>query len=237
MLLQIEPTRLFLIFGIGAILIIFFSFMSYRILSYKKARLNIYISMFFIFILIGAVLNIFYAIIQIEPIPLILHLITNYVVSFALIFLLVANYIIIKSEMRFTTKHQMKVILRYAIMLTLMVIFVPFGQVELNAGTNWRPVWGIFYFLYISIVVVIFAVIPTLISSIKILREFSKGEAKSKYAFFIIGTFGEYSYLFSAFLNNFLDNDAFRQFASIYALSIILWCFLVYYGIGRQLKE
>ena len=237
MLLQIETTRLFLIFGIGAILIVFFSFMSYRILSYKKAKLNIYISLFFIFILIGAILNILYAIIQIEPIPLALHLVTNFIVSFALIFLLVANKIIIESEMRFGTKKQLKVMLRYGVILALMLVFVPFGQVTINTATNWRPVWGIFYFLYITVIVIIFAVIPTILSSINILREFSKGEAKSKYAFFIIGTFGEYSYLFSAFFNNFLDNDAFRQFASIYALSIILWCFLVYYGIGRQLKD
>jgi hypothetical protein len=237
MAIELDLARILQLFVIQLIIALFFVYLAFRILKKNKSRLNISFSLFYILTAIGAFINIIYSVIDNEIAVTTLNFITNFCVSFSLIFLYTTNQIILKSEVVFTKKDQLKITVLYGILLFLTVLFYPFGQgVIINESTNWKPLWKLPFFLYVVAIDTIIATIPILLTSIKIFREFKDEDLKKRWIFFLIGLGGLFAYMYGVFLNNFLNQSLFRTIFTIYSLTVVLWVYLIYYGIGRQIK-
>jgi hypothetical protein len=207
-----------------------------KILKKNKTRLNISFSLVYILTALGVILNIVYSLIKVELIVTILNFITNFSTLLGLIFLFCTNQILLKSKLVFTKLKQTLVVAIYAILLFLMIIFYPFGGgITINESTDWKPVMHLPLFIYVIVIITVCAVIPILITSYQIYQQFEDDNLKKRWAFFIIGTLGIIMFLYNIFINNFMNYPIIRSIFNIHALSVFVWLFLIYYGIGRQI--
>ena len=220
-------------FGMG----VFFIYLAGKILSKNRSRLNISLSLLYIFTAIGLFINVIYSLIFNEAIVVVLNFITNFSLMFALIFLLSTNLIILKSEMIFTKKYQITLAGTYAIALLLMIVFYPLGGgVSINESTDWAPVWHLPLFIYFIIIITSFCVVPILYTAVKIYSKFEDEVLKKRWTYFIIGTVGLLIYLYGVYINNLIDHPMARFAFSLFDLTVFLWVYLIYYGIGRQIE-
>ena len=237
MAIELDLARVLQLFVIQLFIGLFFLYLIFKILKKNKSRLNITFSLFYLFPAIGLFLNIIYSLIDSEIIVLLLNFLTNFSISFGVIFLYNTNKIILESGVVYSKHEQLKIVILYAILLFLMIIFYPFGQgVIINEGTNWKPVWKLPFFIYLIAILTIFALIPVLRTSIKIYGAFKDEDIKKRWRFFLIGVIGLFVYMYVGFLNNLINDDLFRIIFSIFGLTFIIWVYLIYYGIGRQIK-
>jgi hypothetical protein len=237
MILELDIARFLQLFVIQLIIALIFIYLGVRILLRNRSRLNLSFSAFYLFTAIGALLNVVYSVINIEIAVIILNFITNFSISFSLIFLYCTNQIILKSEVAYTKDEELKAIGLYGLLLLLMICFYPFGQgVIINKTTNWKPVWRLPFFIYVITVVTVVAIIPIIISAIKIYKKFENKQLKSKWIYFMVGLAGLFTYMYGAFINNLLNNQIFRLIFSLFGLTVVVWVYLIYYGIGRQIE-
>lgn len=232
-----DTARILQIFIVQSIILVFFVFLALKILSHGKKRLNVTFSLFYICIAIAAAINMIYALIFDETTVLILNFMVNFFVAFGLTFLLNFNYQLLKSKFEFGLQKQIVIMIVYAGLLFLMIGFVLLGGVVINETTNWKPVWSIYFFLYVMIIISVFAIIPTIYSSFKVYLGFESKDIKKRWIFYLIGIIGFFSYMYGAFYINYLNDDSIRLIFSIYGLSVFLWAYFVYYGVGRQLES
>ncbi|MFX1393222.1 MAG: hypothetical protein ACFFAH_06550 [Promethearchaeota archaeon] len=234
---QMDLARFIQVYVVQVIIAAFFLFLAYKILKRGKKRLNLTFSGLYVFIALGLIVNCIYAPITDESVVLILNFITNFCVAFGLVFLTVFNLILLYSEKIITKKKEAIIISIHGALLMISIVFLPFGGVTINESTDWRPVFSLTYFIYFMLVITVMAAIPTLFTSFKIYREFEDKQLKKKWLFFIIGTIGLYIYMYAAFTANFLNIPTFRLILSFFGLTVVLWVYLTYYGVGRQLEE
>ncbi|MFO8017440.1 MAG: hypothetical protein R6U96_02295 [Promethearchaeia archaeon] len=236
MAIELGLIRILQVFVFQLFIGLFFLYLSYRILKKNRSRLNITFSLFYIFPAVGLLLNVVYSLIDIESVVVTLNFLTNFCISFGVIFLYCTNKILLESQMVFSKKDQLKVVLIYAGLFALMAILYPFGQgVTINEGTEWKPVWELPLLIYVFILLSI-ALILILSTSIKIIKQFKDDTLRKKWRFFIIGVVGLFIYMFGAYLSNYVNQPAFRTGFSLFGLTVILWIYLIYYGIGRQIE-
>ncbi|MEJ2250206.1 MAG: hypothetical protein P8Y97_11175 [Candidatus Lokiarchaeota archaeon] len=236
MLQQIDISGIIQVFIVQLIIAIIFIIVGLKIIRNNKKRLNYTFSGFYFCVAIGALLNIVYSIIKIELPVLMLNFITNFFVSFGLIFIYSTNQIILKSSMVYDLKSQEKYMVLYGVLLILSIVFYFFGfGVTINASTNWKPNWHLFYYLYMNLIVTIFAIIPMLYTSLKIYKDFKDETLRKRWKYYLIGLIGLIVYMYGAFFNNLINMPIFRFVFSIFGLSVILWLILLYYGVGRQI--
>lgn len=236
-MLSLELARILQLFVVQLAMGVFFIYLSGKILLKNKSRLNISLSLLYIFTAFGIFINVFYSLIEIEEVVVILNFITNFLISFGLIFLLSTNLIILKSEVIFTKKDQIKIALPYAIFLFLMILFYPFDAgVTINKSTGWAPVWHLPLFVYFVAVITIFSVIPILYTALKIYSKFEDYKLRKRWIYFIIGTVGLITYLYGVYVNNLINQPTARFVFSLFGLTVFVWMYLIYYGIGRQIE-
>ena len=215
---------------------IYFTLITLQILRRKRQRLNIIFSFFFITIIIANILNMVYATMTNETIILILNFFTNFFLCFGPIFILVVNMLILESTIIFSVKRQNRYILYYGLLLLLgMAIFYIFGEVSVTS--EFRPKFSPIFLIFILIITAALVVIPIISTSLKIFFSFEMKALKRKWIFYVIGFLGSISIAYLVFINNYLDNDGFRLLVAIYSISVILWGYLMYYGIGFKLKK
>ena len=172
MLFQFELTsRLLAVLIFYPIMALIFLIIGARILIRNRKRLNITFSMFYFSVAIGVALNLIYVLMQEEIIVLVLHYSSISFVGLSLIFILCTNRILLQSTTVYTVRQEMRQIWIFALLLVGAFIFLPFGGVIINSSTEWRPVWNIFLYLYITLVQTGYAVIPVLYTSFKILAK------------------------------------------------------------------
>jgi hypothetical protein len=236
MSINLDLPKILQIFVVQPILGLFFVYFIVKILKKNKSRLNISLSLVYILTALGVVLNIIYSLISNELIVTILNFITNFSTLLSLVFLFCTNQILLKSKIIFTKLKQGLVVGIYALLLFLMILFYPFGEgITINESTDWRPVMRLPLFIYVMVFITVCAIIPILITSYQIYHQFEDDDLKKRWAYFIIGVLGLIIFLYSIFINNFINNPTLRVIFSIYALSVVIWLFLIYYGIGRQI--
>lgn len=229
--------RILQLFVVQLAMGIFFIYLGGKILLKNNRRLNISLSLLYIFTAFGLFINVIYSLIEIEEIVVILNFITNFSISFGLIFLLSTNLIILKSEVIFSKYDQIKIALPYAIFLLLMILFYPFGAgVTINESTGWAPVWHPPLFVYFMTIITIFSVIPILYTALKIYSKFEDKTLKKRWIYFIIGTVGLIIYLYGVYINNLINLPTARFVFSLFGLTVFVWMYLIYYGIGRQIE-
>jgi len=241
MLLQFDLSRIFLVLVINLLIGIVFLIFAIKILHFKRGRLNLTFSGFYLSTAIGLMINAAYAFIneaiKNTGVAQLLNYFANFFAFYGVIFMLATNFILLKSEAVYSIKSELKLILGYALVLGLMGIFYLVGNnfgVKIDSSTLWRPVWSLPFFLYVAIVVTVFAVIPVIITSIKIARKMKEKKIKRRWLNLMIGLFGLFIYLYGAFLNNYLNNSAVRTIFSLYAITVILWVWLIYRGMKRE---
>ncbi|MFX1394652.1 MAG: hypothetical protein ACFFAH_13915 [Promethearchaeota archaeon] len=205
------------------------------ILKRDTKRLNQLFSTFYLLAASATILNVIYASLFINPAVKILHFITFFLFCFAIIYLLIFNLILLKSEKIFTIKKHNLIAGIYAVLL-LVLILIPKG-ITIDESTNWRPVWSLPFLIYALIVVSSCAVIPTTYYSIQIYKKFEDDVLKKKWAYYILATFGYFAILYLSSISNFLNDPNFRLFTSIVGLLLYATAFLLYYGVGRHIKK
>lgn len=217
---------------------IFFLGLGWSILKRRRSRLTKTFSCLYISIALGLLVNTAYVVInelvRSEPLALFLYYISAFLIFYGPIFMLATNRILIHSEVVYRLRSELKLLLIYAFALGSMVIFYFFDGIEFNESTNWRPVWSLPYLIYIVIVVSVFTTIPTIVTSIKILIVMKDKTMKRRWVWLMIGLLGLYAYEYLAFLTFYLNNDLLRMISSLYAITVILWVWLIYKGIKRE---
>lgn len=232
MLFQLDLARIIIVYiGQGAFLA-FFAYIAYKLLTRGTYITNIMLSCFYIFICVGFGINFLYALLISNPLVKILNAITNFCVFFGLIFLMVFNLIMLKSENVITKQKQFMIIVTFGLLLFLMYL-IPDGVI-ISESTNWKPHWSLPFFLYVFFIVTTMAVVPTLYFSFLIYKKFQNEELKKKWKFFFIGIIGVFFVMYGTMVSNTLNNPSFRMAWSLISFSTILWGYLLYYGVGRQ---
>ena len=239
MLFQIDLSRIFLVFVIDMMMAIFFLGLGLSILRRRrKSRLNATFSGFYISIALGLLVNAAYVvvneIVRSEPLALLLNYISSFLIFYGPVFMLATNRILIHSEAAYRLKSELKLLLIYAVALGFMAIFYFFDGIEFNASTNWRPVWSLPYLVYLILVVSAFTIIPTIGSSFKILTVMKDKKMKRRWIWLMIGLLGLYVYLYLAFFTNYFESDFLRMISSLYAITVILWVWLIYKGVKKE---
>ena len=218
------------------IFVLYFSLIAFQILRRKRQRLNIVLSGFFISIIIANLLNMIYVVISDNATVLVLNFLTNFLLCFGPVFIFMVNMIILESTLIFSVKRQNRYILGYGIIafLGMLIILIFFEGVNFDMG---YPVWEPLFFWYVVLVSTCFAVFPFFYTALKIYFSFQTKALKKKWFYYIIGSLGVFSIGYMAFINNLLANQTFRLILSVYGISVIIWGYLIYYGIGFKLKQ
>ena len=248
-LFQAEIPRLIMIYVFLGILVLYFSIITYKVLKRKRQRLNFVISGFFISLSIGFVLNMVYAAMTDRITILILNFLTNYFIFFGPVFLLIVNMIILESTLIYSVKRQNRYILFYGILLFAgMLILVLLGEIFDTHSVpflgvkiiNNAPKWGPIFFAYVVSIMSIFTLIPINYTNFKIFFQFETKALKRKWFFYLFGFLGLTVILYLGIIFNLLDPIIFAGVRSIVTLSIssvIIWGYMMYYGIGIELKK
>ncbi|TXT65318.1 MAG: conserved membrane protein of unknown function [Promethearchaeota archaeon] len=238
MLFQIlDIERILQVFIVQGLIMIFFLYISYLIVKRGKKRLNIIFSIAYLCIALGLLINIIYAIVLYEPITTVLAYVTHYFLAIGPVFLLLFNLIVLKSEKIVSKPIQNIMILVYGIIFTSIFFFIPFNGITINSLTNWRSVWTLEFYIYFLTIITLLTTIPNFYSSFRVYFSFENPELEKKWRFFLIGLVGLYSYMYGAFTANYINIPTFRLVMGILGLSIAVFLYLMYYGVGRQLEE
>lgn len=177
-----------------------------------------------------------------------LNFLTNFFLFFGLIFLRVVHMIILESTIVFSIKRQNTYIAIYGIILffgMLILIMLPGVFQGVTISADGYPKYHPFFFTYVVFVITYFAIIPIHRTSWKIYHSFETKALKKKWQFYIAGSLGiTFFNLYPILINNLLnfygdyfDNSFFNSLISILGISIFLWGFMMYYGIGSKLKK
>ena len=237
-LYQLEPTRVITIYGAQGILFAFFIFLAYKILKRDRKRLNIIFSLFYLSVVVGLFINFIYAPIADANIVLILNFSTNFFIYFAVVFLVVFELILLKSEKVITFPKQLLIILIYGIGLFCMIlfVFVPGWGVTLNP--TWAPIWSIPFFIYVMLVVTLGGIIPTLYFALQISKKFEDEILKKRWKFFIIGVCALFIFMYGIFISNTLNIALLRTAMGALGLILaIIGGYLIYYGVGKSIEQ
>lgn len=236
----LTPTRFLTIYIAQGLLFVFFLFLAYKILKRDRKRLNIIFSMFYLFPVFGTLINFIYGPLDNPEIVVVLNFLTNFGYFFAPIFLVVFDWILLKSEKVVTTTKQLLVLIIYGIAMfgMFILLFFPGYGVVINASTNWSPVWSPFFFLYVVLVETVGAIIPIYYLSIQIYKKFEDRVLQKKWKFFIYGFTALVIFMYGIFISNFLNNATFRLIMGIVGLILALGGgYMIYYGVGRSLSK
>lgn len=244
---QINPFRFIIIFALG-ILALFFSIIAFQILRRKRQRFHIITSGFFISLSIGFVLNMVYAAISDLLAILILNFLTNFFIFFGVVFLFIVNMIILESTLIYSIKRQNRYIMLYGILLFVgMLILVLIGRIFDVEGQPFLgvqiiddvPQWGLIFFAYIVLMMTSFTIIPIIYTNFKIYSRFETKALKRKWTAHLLGFLGLAAVFYLLSIYNYLDSEDFstiRSLISIFSISVVLWGYLMYRGIGIKLK-
>lgn len=183
------------------------------------------------------ILNMIYAPLTDPTIILILNYFTNFFTCFGAIFVLVVNMVILESTIIFPVKRQNRYILLYGLLLLIgMIPFYVFKGIWIDEDL-YAPRFNIYFLIYVIAFQASFVVIPIIYTSLKIYKSFETKALKKKWRYYFIGTLGAFSIPYLIWISNFVFKAWFRLIVGVYAISVILWGYLMYYGIGFKLKQ
>ncbi|MFO7795237.1 MAG: hypothetical protein ACQERB_02925 [Promethearchaeati archaeon] len=220
--------------SIGGIIFLFFAVL---ILRRSTKNLNKIFSMFFITIAISSITNIIYASLQDAIIVIILHILTYYLFSWAMVYLFIFNLLLLRPIRGLSQINQVLLISAWAIILFGLFPIGISGGVIINTTSGWKPVWNVSFFLYGIIFCSLLMIIPSIYTSIKIFNRFENRELKKRWKFFIIGIFFYYLIWGGNSINNFLANEIIRTVWGIIIFFSFSAIYILYYGVAKQLEE
>ena len=234
-LYQLDLARFLTVYIGQGLIFAFYLFIAFKILKRDRRRLHIILSLYYIFTAIGLFLSFIYTALTDQNIVKLLNTASDYIIGFALIFLMLFNLILFMSKREIKNYFLVTIILIYAILLLFM--FLDPTNVKIDPSTNWKPVWSFNFLFYLLIVVSFVYAIPTLYFSIAIYKRFKDPQLKKKWKSFIYGMIGMDIILYGTMISNTLNDPTFRLIMGIFAISILLWGYLLYYGVGKQIDK
>jgi len=235
--------------------VIYFSLLTYRILKRRRQRLNLIFSGFYVSSIVGFIFNMILAAIPPAPpqsnetVILILYFLANFFVLFSLIFILIVHLIIIESTIIYSVKRQNRYIIIYGIilffaMLTLILLGIRFDEpnnplfgIDLTPTIGTIPQWGLIFLIFMISIISVFAIIPIIRTSFKIYGSFETKALKKKWYYYFIGSLGLIVMFYFMLIDNLYLGEVFRAITLILGVSVIVWGYLMYYGIGFKLKQ
>lgn len=229
-----EWTRALFILIVYPILVILFLILAYKVLKRNRNRASITLSMFYIILGAGLMLNIFFllatAVTDVEFILYLLYFSSSFLTIFSFIFIIIFMNIILKMD--FTNKKYLLIILLYALGCILIHLFP--GGITLTE--NWTPVYGWIFFILAYTFITFTVVAPSILYSIRLSRKFIDRDLKKKLNMFLIGITGVIFTLYGAILFNTWQEPIFKSIYSVLGLVILITSgLLIYYGIGKSL--
>ena len=211
---------------------------------------------FFICMIISLIINMIYALIEPNPtneiIISILNFVANFFTCFGTVFILIVHRIILQSTLVFSIKQQYRYILLYGLLLFFgMLILVILGEIsetlkvllgvkiDLDTGS---PEWSPIFYIYVILILSALSIIPIFRTSFKIYYSLETKVLKRKWFFYLLGSAGLASVLYMNFTDLLIslllpEMNEFTIAYSLYGISVILWGYLMYYGIGFKLKQ
>jgi len=176
-----------------------------------------------------------YALIIQELIVLILNFLTNYLIAFAPVLILLFNINLLRKTYKFKNNVVFLVLSLYGSLLFLKIIFFINNGVNINETTNWMPKWNLKYFIYVLLIKTLFTTIPIIYTNIKLYMIFDHEILKKRWKYFVIGTIGLILYIDFNFSNNYTSHPIIVYGLYLSILGIIPYILLIYYGMGKQL--
>ncbi len=241
MVLLISPTRILTVYVVQGLMFAIILFLAYKTFRRGKNRLNRIFIQFYLSLAMGLFINFIYAPLDDIPIVLYLNFLTHFFLFFGVIFLVIFNFVLLKSEKVFTKKKQYTLMLTYGILLffgMLILISIPEMGVEIGGPPNYSPIWKIPFFIYVVSIITIFATVPSGYSILKIYTEFEDEELKKKWKQFSLGYFNILTFSYLSFIVNFLDDPTLRLINGVIGFILITSAvYLLYHGVGRQISE
>jgi len=232
-----SPIRFITIYVAQGFMCVFFLFLAFKILKRDRKRLNIIFSGFYISPAIGFIINFIYAPLIEESVVLLLNFLTNFFIFYSVIFIVVFNLILLKSEKAITTKKQLTILIVYGIAMFSMIGFLFIPGLGVTFNENWSPIWSVPFFIYVVAIETI-GVLPAFYLSFQIYKKFEDELLKKKWKFFIFGLCFILIFLYGIFISNTLNIDIFRTLIGVVGLILaLLGAYLMYYGVGRQIEK
>ena len=240
-LYEMSISRAITVYVAQGFICFFFIFLAYKILKRDRKRLNIIFSGFYLSAAFGLFMNFIYAPLdplEFEPVILFMNYITNFGIFYSIIFLVVFDLILLKSEKVVTLKKQLVILITYAIAMFCMILFVYVEELGISIDTeSWSPHWMPAFFLYLLII----ESIPTglfFYFSFQIYKKFEDEQLRKKWKFFIFGATALIIFMYGIFVSNFLNDSTFRLVMGAIGLILaIAGGYLMYNGVGRQLEK
>jgi hypothetical protein len=215
---------------------------SYKIIRRDaKNRLNQLLSTFLILISFSMISNFIYASFSepsLEPAAVLLHILSMYLISFSLAFLLLFNLTLYNPESSITKTSNQIIFLSLYSIISLVLFFIPNGiKIEiLYDGTQSYPVWSFLFFLY-YLIIFIPPMIYSLIICMKIYNKFSSKRLAKRMRLFILGILCFYYIGLMVCFTNYLNIDFLRNIFTLTGLLAIIGVFLIYFSVGKSLSQ
>ena len=217
--------------GIGIIFLI----IAFLVLNRDRKRLNFILSGFFIFVFLGVLFNVIYALIEDVFLATILSHITVFFLFGATIFPVIFNLILLKSEKVITTKIQLAIISIYFVLL-ILVSLIP-GAITITIANDYVPFWSLEFFIVLSLLFIVYTAIPSIYTSIKIYQRFEDPLLKKKWRYYMVTIPFYFLNAVMVGLCNYYNDPDLRLIWNALALSLFVVGYLIYYGVGKQLEK
>ena len=234
-LFQMDPARFITVYIVQLGMGIIYFLIGLLILKRDTKRLNQLFATFYLLSASATIINVIYVSLTINPWVKYLHILTFYLFCFAIVYLLIFNLILLKSEKVFPIKKHNLIALIYGGLL-FGLVFIPKG-VTIDASTEWRPVWSLPFLIYALVVLTCCATVPTTYYSLQVYKKLENEELKKRWAFNIVAILGYFAILYLTSVSNYLNNPTFRLITSIAGLSLFVTAYLLFYSVGRQIEK
>jgi len=240
-LYEMSISRAITVYVAQGFICFFFIYLAYKILRRDRKRLNIIFSGFYLSAALGLFMNFIYAPldpVEFEKVILFMNYLTNFGIFYSIIFLVVFDLILLKSEKVITLKKQLVILITYGIAMFCMILFVYVEGLGVKIDTeSSSPHWMFGFFLYLLII----ESIPTglfFYFSFQIYKKFEDEQLRKKWKFFIFGATALIIFMYGIFVSNFLNDSTFRLVMGAIGLILaITGGYLMYNGVGRQLEK
>ncbi|MCP4763195.1 MAG: hypothetical protein GY870_15590 [archaeon] len=192
-------------------------------------RLNQSFFIFLFLIACSLVVNIIYRVLENPSFNILGNTIVIFLTMFSLIFLLLFNIIIWKSDKILKDKYKIIMISIWGILCAVLFL-IPEG-VTWTADDN--PKWSDLFFLY-GVLISQILYVCALFVNLQIYKGFEDKKLKIKYLWTILAVILFDWFILGNFIANWLDDSGFRSIFSITALVAIPAGILLYRGVKKE---
>ncbi len=234
MLQLIEWAKFIIVIFIQLPISAIFIYMTCKVLKRRRDRVSYSHCAFSILISLTFILNAISFICRVNSLICILQVSILVLTLLSLIFLVVFNLNILRSESDFHLKTQILIILFYLIGI-LFILLIP-GGITINEQTQWKLKCSWLFTLTLMLYITCFVLIPITIQSVRIYHQFKVTQLKKRWRVYCIGLSGFMFIIIGGFFYNTWTNSLYQISWLFLSLIILPSTILIYLGIGKRLR-